>query len=136
MSMFSFHKGKAVQQWRWCCQSKRTENALQMQQHRSCFILFQSSQLAWVETHTSVEHNRKQVNIPPALTDTDKHKCLWCRNRAMLRITLPLNVNNSQKYCQFHWQCITKSDDCYPFSCQCLDFTDAPDFQFHHTGRP
>lgn len=27
---------------------------------------------AWVETHTSVEHNRKRVNIPSALTDTDK----------------------------------------------------------------
>lgn len=38
MSLFSFHKGKAVQQWRWCSQSKRTDNVLQMQQQKSCFI--------------------------------------------------------------------------------------------------
>lgn len=38
MSMFSFHKGKAVQQWWWCCQSKRPENALEIQQRKRCSI--------------------------------------------------------------------------------------------------
>lgn len=54
--------------------SNRTENALKMQRRRSCFILIQSSFLCMGgETHTSVEHNRRQVNTPSALTDTDKH---------------------------------------------------------------
>jgi len=38
-----------------------------------------------------VEHNRKQVNVPSDLTDTEKHRC---RNRAMLRIVLYLKAIN------------------------------------------
>lgn len=82
---------------------------------------------------------RKQVNIPSALTDTDKHKCVQCSDRAMLRIML--TVNYKYKNCQFLSKCITKLSvqqyycislvlakmvgDCYLVSCQCPDVTDA-----------
>lgn len=64
---FPSYKGKAVQQWRWCCRCNRTENTLQ---RGSCFIFSHQCLHGW--RHKSVECNRKQVTLPqPGQTETD-----------------------------------------------------------------